>query len=40
MRRFVILALLFGAMQLVLPLGAGGHGSQWLLTFGVLILAA
>ena len=40
MRRFVILALLFGAMQLVLPLGAGGHGSQWLLTFGFLILAA
>lgn len=40
MRRFVILALLFGAMQLVLPLGGGGHGSQWLLTFGFLILAA
>jgi Kef-type K+ transport system membrane component KefB len=40
MRRLVILALLFGAMQLVLPLGAGGHGSQWLLTFGFLILAA
>ncbi|MFL5561981.1 MAG: cation:proton antiporter [Gemmatimonadaceae bacterium] len=40
MRRVVILALLFGAMQLVLPLGAAGHGSQWLLTFGFLILAA
>ena len=40
MRRLVILALLFGAMQLVLPLGASGHGSQWLLTFGFLILAA
>ena len=40
MRRFVILALLFGAMQLVLPLGAAGHGSKWLLTFGFLILAA
>jgi Kef-type K+ transport system membrane component KefB len=40
MRRLVILALLFGAMQLVIPLGAGGHGSQWLLTFGFLILAA
>ena len=40
MRRVVILALLFGAMQLVLPLGGGGHGSQWLLTFGFLILAA
>lgn len=40
MRRLVILALLFGAMQLVLPLGAGAHGSQWLLTFGFLILAA
>lgn len=40
MRRLVILALLFGAMQLVLPLGEAGHGSQWLLTFGFLILAA
>ncbi|NUQ21787.1 MAG: hypothetical protein HOQ09_12635 [Gemmatimonadaceae bacterium] len=40
MRRLVVLALLFGAMQLVLPLGAGAHGSQWLLTFGFLILAA
>ena len=40
MRRLVILALLFGAMQLVLPLGASAHGSQWLLTFGFLILAA
>jgi Kef-type K+ transport system membrane component KefB len=39
-RRVVILALLFGAMQLVLPLGGAGHGSQWLLTFGFLILAA
>ena len=40
MRRLVILGLLFAAMQLVVPLGEGGHGSQWLLTFGFLILAA
>lgn len=40
MRRLVVLALLFGAMQLLLPLGAPGHGGQWLLTFGFLILAA
>lgn len=35
-----MLALLFGAMQLVLPLGTPGYGSEWLLTFGFLILAA
>jgi Kef-type K+ transport system membrane component KefB len=40
MRRLVILALLFVAMQAVLPLGTPGHGSQWLLSFGFLILAA
>lgn len=40
MRRLVILALLFAAMQLVLPLGSSAHGAQWLLTFGFLILAA
>lgn len=40
MRRLLILALLFGAMQLVLPLGEPERGAQWLLTFGFLILAA
>ena len=39
MRRVVILALLFGGMSLILPLG-GGQSSQALLTFGFLILAA
>ena len=40
MRRLVTLALLLGSMQLILPLGAGGQGSQLLLWFGFLILAA
>ncbi|HUH12144.1 MAG TPA: cation:proton antiporter [Longimicrobiales bacterium] len=40
MRRAVILFLLFGAMQLLLPLGAEGQGSQTLLAFGFVILAA
>lgn len=40
MRRVIILALLLGGVQLVLPLGARGYGGQWLLTFGFLILAA
>ena len=43
MRRAAILVLLVGAMQLVLPLGAGGgHGAsaQALMVFGFLILAA
>ncbi len=40
MRRLLVLALLFGGMQLVLPLGTGGLGSQTLLTFGFLILGA
>jgi Kef-type K+ transport system membrane component KefB len=40
MRRLVILGLLFGAMQLVVPLGEARHGSRWLLSFGFLILAA
>jgi Kef-type K+ transport system membrane component KefB len=40
MRRIVILALLLGGMQLVLPLGGGQGGAQVLLTFGFLILAA
>jgi Kef-type K+ transport system membrane component KefB len=40
MRRLIILTLLFGGMQLILPLRAGGQGSQVLLTFGFLILAA
>ncbi|MBI4541049.1 MAG: cation:proton antiporter [Gemmatimonadetes bacterium] len=40
MRRALILALLFGGMQLVLPLGTERQGSQALLAFGFLILAA
>lgn len=40
MRQLVILVLLFGGTQLILPLGTSGHGSEWLLTFGFLILAA
>lgn len=40
MRRVFILALLFGGVQLVLPLGERGYGGQWLLMFGFLILAA
>jgi Kef-type K+ transport system membrane component KefB len=39
-RRVIILALLLGGVQLVLPLGTRGYGGQWLLTFGFLILAA
>ena len=40
MRRLVILGLLYGGLQLVLPLGSGGATSQSLLTFGFLILSA
>lgn len=40
MRRLFILALLLGSMQLILPLGAQGQGSQALLSLGFLILAA
>src|SRR5690349_19794356 len=40
MRRAIILALLFAGMRLILPLGVEGRGSQALLTFGFLILAA
>lgn len=40
MRRIVVLALLFGGMQLIMPLGAAGQGSEALLAFGFLILAA
>ena len=40
MRRVVILALLYLAMQLLLPLGSPGHGGYWLLSFGFLVLAA
>jgi Kef-type K+ transport system membrane component KefB len=40
MRRILILALLLGGMQLILPLGAQGQGSLALLPFGFLILAA
>lgn len=40
MRRLIILVLLFGGMQLILPLGMRGYGGQWLLIFGFLIIAA
>lgn len=40
MRRILILILLLGGMQLILPLGAQGQGSTALLPFGLLILAA
>jgi len=40
MRRVVILALLYVGVQLILPLGQVGRGSEALLTFGFLILAA
>ena len=40
MRRFIILALLYLGMQLILPLGEQGHGSEALLAFGFLILGA
>ncbi|MFL5618954.1 MAG: cation:proton antiporter [Gemmatimonadaceae bacterium] len=40
MRQMIILVLLFGGTRLILPLGESGHGSEWLLTFGFLILAA
>lgn len=40
MRRLIVLALLLGGMQLLLPLGAAGQGSRPLLAFGFLILAA
>lgn len=40
MRRLVILLLLLIGLQLILPLGDPGRGSEWLLTFGFLILAA
>jgi Kef-type K+ transport system membrane component KefB len=40
MRRLAILIVLFEGMQLVLPLGTQGQGSQALLSFGFLILGA
>ena len=40
MRRVIILLLLLGGMQLIVPLGAERGASQALLTFGFLILAA
>ena len=40
MRRLLILTLLWGAMQLIIPLGEPERGAQWLVTFGFLILAA
>src|SRR5690606_10613484 len=39
-RRLIILLLLFAAMRLILPFGAEGQGSEALLSFGFLILAA
>jgi Kef-type K+ transport system membrane component KefB len=39
-RQLIILVLLLGGLQLILPLGLSGSGGQWLLTFGFLILAA
>lgn len=40
MRRIITLLLLFGTMQLVLPIGGRGHGGKTLLVFGFLILVA
>ncbi len=40
MRRAVILLVVFGLVELMRPLGSAGYGSQALLTFGLLILAA
>jgi Kef-type K+ transport system membrane component KefB len=40
MRRLFVLGLLFVGMQLIQPLGARGYGSEALLAFGFLILAA
>lgn len=40
MRRALILILLLAGIELILPLGSFGQGSQALLTFGFLILAA
>lgn len=40
MRRVLVVGLLLLGMQLLDPLGSAGHGGQWLLTFGFLILAA
>jgi Kef-type K+ transport system membrane component KefB len=39
-RRLIVLALLFGAMKLIEPLGRVDQGPDALLTFGFLILAA
>lgn len=40
MRRLFILVVLLGSLRLILPLGSQGQGSQALLSFGFLILAA
>lgn len=40
MRRIIILLLLWGSVQIILPLGLRGYGGQWLLTFGFLMIAA
>jgi Kef-type K+ transport system membrane component KefB len=40
MRRTIILLIVFGFVELVRPLGSSGYGSQALLAFGFLILAA
>jgi Kef-type K+ transport system membrane component KefB len=38
--RALIVALLFGVVRLILPLGSAGEGSETLIAFGFLILAA
>src|SRR5665213_168407 len=40
MRRAIILLVVFGFVELIRPLGSSGYGSQALLAFGFLILAA
>jgi Kef-type K+ transport system membrane component KefB len=40
MRRALILLLVYGVVELMRPLGSAGYGSQALLTFGFLLLAA
>lgn len=40
MRRLLILLFLLAGTELILPLGSQGHGSQALLSFGFIILAA
>ncbi len=40
MQRLLVLGMLYLGVRLVHPLGVGGHGSEALLAFGFLILAA